>query len=66
MEHTEWAHCPVCGNRTRIKIREDTELNNFPLFCPKRKQEALIKKLLASVQICYTYKRQVRQQIGLP
>ncbi|EHZ4366658.1 TPA: conjugal transfer protein, partial [Streptococcus pyogenes] len=23
--------CPVCGNKTRLKIREDTELKKFPL-----------------------------------
>ncbi|HBB5121473.1 TPA: cysteine-rich KTR domain-containing protein, partial [Streptococcus agalactiae] len=27
--------CPVCGNKTRLKIREDTELKKFPLYCPK-------------------------------
>ncbi|HEN4307162.1 TPA: conjugal transfer protein, partial [Streptococcus agalactiae] len=26
--------CPICGNKTRLKMREDTELKNFPLFCP--------------------------------
>ncbi|EMW5486436.1 conjugal transfer protein, partial [Enterococcus faecalis] len=25
--------CPICGNKTRLKIREDTELKNFPLYC---------------------------------
>ncbi|HBM5986279.1 TPA: cysteine-rich KTR domain-containing protein, partial [Streptococcus agalactiae] len=24
--------CPVCGNKTRLKIREDTELKKFPLY----------------------------------
>ena len=38
----EWIYCPVCGNKTRIRIRHDTELINFPLFCPKCKQENLI------------------------
>lgn len=37
-----WLHCPTCRNKTRVKIRIDTELNNFPLFCPKCKQESLI------------------------
>jgi len=40
---TEWIRCPVCGNKTRLQIREDTELKNFPLYCPKCKQESLIK-----------------------
>ena len=40
---TEWVLCPVCGNKTRNRIREDTELKNYPLFCPKCKQETLIE-----------------------
>ena len=39
---TEWLLCPICGNKTRLQIRADTELKNFPLFCPKCKQENLI------------------------
>ena len=42
MDKTEWVTCPVCKNKTRVKIREDTELKNFPLFCPKCKQESLV------------------------
>jgi hypothetical protein len=47
----EWIFCPVCGNKTRVKIRDDTVLENFPLFCPKCKQETLIhvKQLNMSV-----------------
>lgn len=39
---TEWLLCPVCGNKTRNKIREDTVLINYPFYCPKCKQETLI------------------------
>lgn len=39
----EWVRCPVCSNKTRIKIRSDTLLKNFPLYCPKCKQESLIE-----------------------
>ena len=42
MENTEWLLCPVCKAKTRIKVRIDTELKNFPLFCPKCKREILI------------------------
>nr|WP_286672868.1 cysteine-rich KTR domain-containing protein [Anaeromonas gelatinilytica] len=43
--------CPVCGNKTRVKMRDDTVLENFPLFCPKCKQETIInvKQLNISV-----------------
>ena len=36
-----WLLCPVCKNKTRIKIRGDTEIKNLPLFCPKCKHECL-------------------------
>ena len=41
-QHIKWLLCPVCGNKTRLKIRGDTVLENFPLFYPKCKQETLI------------------------
>lgn len=41
-KNIEWLRCPVCGSKTREKIRADTELRNFPLYCPKCKQESLI------------------------
>ena len=42
MEKLEWVMCPICRNKTRTKIRMDTELVNFPLFCPKCRNESLI------------------------
>lgn len=51
MKDTIWVKCPICGNKTRVRIRVDTVLLNFPLFCPKCKQEKLvnIKNLIISV-----------------
>lgn len=43
MKQTEWVRCPVCGNKTRNKIRVDTVLKNYPLYCPKCRQETLIE-----------------------
>lgn len=40
---TEWVRCPVCDGKTRLQIREDTVLKNYPLYCPKCKQESLIE-----------------------
>lgn len=34
--------CPVCRNKTRTKIRHDTILQFFPLYCPKCRSETLI------------------------
>ncbi len=44
MEESEWIICPICHNKTRTKIRGDTVLKNFPLYCPKCKHEMLVDK----------------------
>lgn len=51
MSKEEWILCPVCRQKTRLKIRRDTELRKFPLYCPKCRQETLIevKELKVSV-----------------
>ena len=38
----KWLYCPVCGSKTRNKIRVDTILKNYPPYCPKCKQEILV------------------------
>lgn len=43
MDKKEWILCPVCGSKTRNKVREDTILINYPLYCPKCRQETLIE-----------------------
>jgi len=47
----KWVLCPVCNSKTRLKVREDTVLENFPLFCPKCKQESIVtvRKFMISV-----------------
>ena len=47
----QWVICPICKNKTRLKLRQDTILKNYPLFCPKCNQESLIdaKALRVSV-----------------
>ncbi|NLQ74253.1 conjugal transfer protein [Streptococcus mutans] len=42
MSITEWLLCPICKSKTRIKLRKNTELRNFPLYCPKCKLETLV------------------------
>ena len=46
-----WLLCPVCHNKTRIKIREDTVLQNFPLYCPKCKQESVINAEALNIKV---------------
>ena len=42
MKQEKWLLCPVCRSKTRLKLREDTVLENFPLYCPKCKNKTLI------------------------
>ena len=43
MKKRQWILCPICGSKTRDRIRQDTILRNYPLYCPKCKQETLIE-----------------------
>ena len=36
---TERILCPICDRKTHDKIREDTEIKNFPLYCPKCRRD---------------------------
>lgn len=51
MQNGEWILCPICGNKTRLKIRDDTRVENFPLYCPKCKQETLISVQQMNISI---------------
>ncbi len=46
-----WVICPVCGNKTRTRIRGDTELKNLPLYCPKCKYETIINEKELNIEI---------------
>ena len=48
----KWVLCPFCGSKTRVKLRKDTVIKNFPLFCPKCKQESIVdaENMTISVQ----------------
>ncbi len=39
---TIWLLCPFCRGKTRDRVRVDTALLNYPLYCPKCKREVLI------------------------
>ncbi len=38
----QWVLCPICGGKTRTKIRPDTEAKNLIVFCPKCKNETVM------------------------
>ena len=41
----------TCGSKTRIKIRADTIMENFPLFCPKCGKQSLIRVRNRTIEV---------------
>lgn len=48
----QWLLCPACRGKTRLKVQKDTELKNFPLFCPKCKANTLIDVKQFHITVC--------------
>ena len=46
-----WVLCPVCGAKTRLRLLRQTVLRNFPLFCPKCRQERLVNAQNFQIEI---------------
>ncbi len=46
MQNTERLLCPTYGGKTRDRIREDTILINYPLYCPKCNQGHLMHLII--------------------
>ena len=38
----KWVVCPLCSSKTRSKLREDSVVYHYPVFCPKCRQEFVI------------------------
>ena len=43
MKKSDFILCPICKNKTRNKIGEDTVLKNYPLDCQNCRQEISIE-----------------------
>ena len=53
----KWILCPICGAKTRARLFPDTVLRNFPLFCPKCRQESIINAELVGTSPSITLTR---------
>lgn len=50
-EQRQWVYCPCCGAKTRLQLLKQTELRDFPLFCPKCRRETVINARLFRVSV---------------
>ncbi len=67
MNDDKWVLCPICRSKTRIKVRSNTILENFPLFCPKCKKETIISiknQNVAVVADCHAINQLPKQSIS--
>lgn len=46
-----WVHCPICGRKTRTKVKKCTVVKDFPLFCPQCGQESIVDIKENNVQL---------------
>ena len=51
MFDNRWLLCPICHKKTRVKINGNTILKNFPLYCPKCKNEILINAEKFNIEV---------------
>ena len=51
IDESGWIHCPVCHCRTRTKIKKETVVYNFPVFCPKCKKEFLVDIIESDIKL---------------
>ncbi len=51
MSSEKWIKCPVCGNKTRSKMRDDTEAKSLPVYCSKCKRESLVNIMSMKVTV---------------
>jgi len=67
LNNDKWVLCPVCGSKTRIKVRLETVLENFPLYCPKCKKEIVISIKGQNVDVvadCHAINQLPKQSIS--
>lgn len=62
MKIERWILCPICGNKTRNRVREDTILKNYPLYCPKCRQKTLID---VKYLMLFIHKKQIDDALEL-
>lgn len=47
-----WVNCPVCHNKAKTKIYQDTLALRFPMYCPKCKKEMRVDIIRRKIYPC--------------
>jgi len=61
-ERESWLLCPNCKSKTRTRLRQNTVLVNFSLYCPKCKHETIVNVENMNMTIVKEPDAQMRSQ----
>ena len=59
MDEGKWLCCPKCNKKTRVKVYEQTKMENSPLFCPWCKTETVVN--VKNYTIVFVFNNQKEQ-----
>ncbi len=59
MKTIQWLLCPVCKSKTRLQIREDTELKKLSAILPEMQTESFAGYLEIISKIAYNVCRSI-------
>lgn len=60
MEYTRIT-CPICGRKTKNRIRADTEAKRFPLWCPVCKYESVVDIAQGKIKLSKEIKNEINR-----
>ena len=49
----QWLLCPVCGAKTRLRLRPRAGLGEFARYCPKCRRESVISARNFQIETVY-------------
>ena len=55
-----WVTCPVCGRKTKYRIRADTEAKRFPLWCSICKNESVVDITQGKIKLLKEIKNEIK------
>jgi len=50
-ENECWLYCPACCSKTRTRVRRNTVMENFSLYCHRCKHETIINVVNMNMRI---------------
>lgn len=56
-----WVACPICGRKTKNKIRADTEAKKFPLWCYICRHESVVDITQGKIKLSKEIENEIKR-----